>query len=58
MEEDDANHQQGGGVAAGIRILFLSRGAGGAALWIGDLGGPPAAWERPWVGFSTRFQDG
>ena len=39
MEKDDANIQQVGGDAAGVRLLFLSRCAGSAALRIGDLGG-------------------
>ena len=39
MEEDDKNPQQGGGGAAGVRIFLKSYGAGGAAIWRGDLGG-------------------
>ena len=39
MAEDYANAQQGGGGAAGVWLLFLSRGAGRAALRIRDLGG-------------------
>ena len=41
MEEYDKNPQQGGGGAAGVWVLFLSRGTGGVALHIGDLGGHP-----------------
>ena len=39
--------QQGGGGAAGVRILFYGRGAGGAALWIGDLRGHPPHGQGP-----------
>ena len=39
MEEDAANHQQGGGGAAGVRLLLKIRGAGGADIRIRDLGG-------------------
>ena len=39
MEDDDSNSHQGEGDATCFRILFKSRGAGGASLSIGDLGG-------------------
>ena len=47
MEEDDINTQQGGGGAAGVHILFKSRGAGGDDLRIGDLGGHPPHGKCP-----------
>ena len=47
MEEDDKNHQQGGGGAAGVWILFLSHGAGGVTLWLGDQGGLPPHGKIP-----------
>ena len=47
MEEDDANPKQGGGSAAGIRIIFLSRDAGGSSLQIGDLGSHPTHGKFP-----------
>ena len=47
MEEDDANPQQGGSGATGVRNIFRSRGAGGDALWFGDLGGHPPHWKGP-----------
>ena len=34
LEEDGAHPQQGGGGAAGVRIIFQGRGIGGTALWI------------------------
>ena len=52
MEEDDVNPQQGGGGGGtGVRLIFKSRGAGGAALRIGDLGGNPPHGKGP-VGVS------
>ena len=47
VEEYDMNPQQGGGGAAGVRIIFKSRGAGGADLWIRDLGGHPPHGKEP-----------
>ena len=47
MEEDDKNPQQGGGDTASVRIIFQSRGAGGAAIWITDLGGQPPHGKGP-----------
>ena len=47
MEEDDANFWQGGGGAAGVRLIFQSYGAGSADIWIGDLGGHPPHGKRP-----------
>ena len=55
MEEDDVNPQKVGGGAAGVRLLFLSRGAGGADLWIGDLIGHPLHGKVPGGGFMTMW---
>ena len=53
MEEDDANTQQGGGDAVGVWIIFQRRGAGGAALWIGGLGGHHPHRKGPGGGISV-----
>ena len=39
LEEDVTHPQQGGGGAAGIRIIFQGCGTGGTDIWVGDLGG-------------------
>ena len=47
MEEDNMNTYQGGDGAAGVRLLFQIRGAGGTDIWIGDIGGHPLHGKFP-----------
>ena len=47
LEEDVAHPQQGGGGAAGVRIIFQGCGAGGTVIQIGDLGGQPLHGKGP-----------
>ena len=58
MKEDYKNNHQEGGGAAGLRILFQSRGAGGVSLRLGGLGSHPPHGKGPGWGFRTRWQDG
>ena len=60
MEEDDKNFQQGGGGAAGVWIIFKSRGADGVALRLGDLGGhtPYRKGPRDFTGAGGEMTDG
>ena len=48
--------QQGGGGAAGIRLIFQGRGTGGTALCIGNLGGHQMHGKGP-GGVSDRCGD-
>ena len=56
--ESDADPQQGGGGAAGIRIFLLRHGPVGADFWCRNLGGNPLHGPGTGGGSRTRCLDG
>ena len=55
MEEDGENLQKVEGRAVGVQIFLLSCGAGGVALWRGDMGGHPLHGQGPGRCSKTRW---